>query len=150
MRSGQQLINTTASETAAAAATPAESKSSIILFVTIQGSEQLQGVCKVSNHQLIEEVKEEWKQYWQGKFKSAINVTWLIPFCAMPIAKVNQFLQHVLAKKSSDFMVKLALSVADSYSHPVNEAELFNQHVRNLIEVPHEDGIQVSKSYVNW
>ena len=68
----------------------------------------------------------------------------------MPIAKVNQFLQHVLAKKSSDFMVELALSVADSYSYKVNEAELFNQHVRNLIEVPHEDGIQVSKSYVNW
>ena len=69
-----------------------EDKNSIILFVTIQGSEQLQGVCKVSQSKLIEEVKEDWKQYWQGKFKSAINVTWLIPNCAMPIAKVNQFL----------------------------------------------------------
>ena len=46
MRSGQPLINTTDAAPAAAA----ESKSSIILFVTIQGSEQLQGVCKVSNH----------------------------------------------------------------------------------------------------
>ena len=69
-----------------------EDKNSLILFVTIQGSEQLQGVCKVSSNKLIEEVKEDWKQYWQGKFKSAINVTWLIPNCAMPIAKVNQFL----------------------------------------------------------
>ena len=67
----------------------------------------------------------------------------------MPIAKVNQFLQPVLTKKSSDFMVETALNAADS-EFRVNEAELFNQHVRNLIEVPHEDGIQVSKSYVNW
>ena len=47
----------------------------------------------------------------------------------------------MLAKKSSDFMVELALSAADSISFKVDEAELFNQHVRNLIEVPHEDGI---------
>ena len=64
-------------------------ESSLVLFVTIQGSEQLQGVCKVSQPKLIEEVREDWKQYWQGKFKSAINVAWLIPNCAMPISKVN-------------------------------------------------------------
>ena len=46
-------------------------------------------------------------------------------------------------------MVETALNAADS-EFRVNEAELFNQHVRNLIEVPHEDGVQVSKSYVNW
>ena len=44
----------------------------------------------------------------------------------MPIAKVSQFLQSVLAKKSSDYMVELALSAADSASYRVNEAELFN------------------------
>lgn len=47
-------------------------------------------------------------------------------------------------------MVELALSAADSASYKVNEAELFSQRVRNLIEVPHEAGMQISKSYVNW
>ena len=62
---------------------------SLILFVTIQGSEQLYGVCKVPQANLIEEVNEDWKQYWQGKFKSAITVEWSIPDCAMPLSKIN-------------------------------------------------------------
>ena len=43
----------------------------------------------------------------------------------MPIAKVNQFLQPVLAKKNSDFIVDLALAAAESSSFKVNESELF-------------------------
>ena len=46
-------------------------------------------------------------------------------------------------------MVELALSAAESSSFKVNEAEIFNQRVRNLIEVPHEAGVQISKSFVN-
>ena len=90
---------------------------------------------------MIEEVREEWKQFWQGKFRAAIHVAWLIPNCAMPLTKINQFLQPVLAKKNSDCMVELALAAADASSYKVNEAELFSQRVRNLIEVPHEAGV---------
>ena len=56
----------------------------------------------------------------------------------------------MLAKKSSDYLIELALNAADSSSYLVNEAELFDQRVRNLVEVPHEDGTQISKSYVSW
>ena len=94
---------------------------------------------------LIDEVQEDWKNYWQGRFKSAITVEWSIPDCAMPLTKVNQFLQPVLAKKNSDLMVELALSAAESSAGTsgmrVNEAELFNQRVRNLIEIPHDSGV---------
>ena len=98
----------------------------------------------------MDSIRDEWKQYWQGKFKAAIEVAWLIPNCAMPVAKVNQFLQPVLAKKNSDFIVDLALAAAESSSFKVNEAELFYQRVRNLVELPHEAGIQIAKNYVNW
>ena len=64
----------------------------MVLFVTIQGSEQLQGVCKIEETKLNDEVHDDWNKYWQSKFKSKINVAWLIPYCTMPIAKVNQFL----------------------------------------------------------
>lgn len=79
-----------------------------------------------------------------------IEVQWLIPNCPMPLAKVNQFLQPVLAKKNSDFIVDLALAAAESSSFRVNEAELFYQRVRNLIELPHEAGNQIAKIYANW
>ena len=128
---------------------------SLVLFVTIQGSEQLYGVCQVQLPRQVEEVTEDWKQYWQGKFKSTIKVSWLIPDCAMPLAKINQFLQPVLNKKSSDMMVELALNPDDQYGRSSGNlsagAELFNQRQsKNLIEVPHDAGVQISKSYVNW
>ena len=68
----------------------------------------------------------------------------------MPLAKVNQFLQPVLAKKNSDFIVDLALAAAESSTFKVNEAELFYQRVRNLIELPHDAGNQIAKNYANW
>lgn len=93
----------------------------IVIFVTIQNSEQLQGVCKIKSPVMLVEStadewkhREEWKKYWQGKFKAAIEVVWLIPNCPMPVAKVNQFLQPVLAKKKQDFIVELALSATES------------------------------------
>lgn len=100
-------------------------ENSLVLFVTIQGSEHFQGVCKVTTPKLIEEVREDWQQFWQGKFRSAISVTWLIPFCAMPLSKVNQFLQPVLAKNSSDQMVELALQAVDNANFKFNEADMF-------------------------
>lgn len=42
------------------------------------------------------------------------------------------------------------MALSDSAQFKVNEAELFNQRVRNLIEISHEDGIQIAKSYVSW
>jgi len=79
----------------------------------------------VTTPKLIEWVNEDWQQFWQGKFSSAISVTWLIPFCAMPLSKVNQFLQPVLAKNSSDQMVELALQAVDNASFKFNEADMF-------------------------
>ena len=35
-------------------------ENSLVLFVTIQGSENFQGVCKVTTPKLIEEVREDW------------------------------------------------------------------------------------------
>lgn len=69
-----------------------------------------------------------------------IAVKWLIPFCAMPLTKVNQFLKPILAKKNNDLMVELAMSAADSYagSFKVDEADMFNQRVRCLVEIPHD------------
>ena len=66
----------------------------------------------------------------------------------MPIAKVNQYMQALLGKKSSEYFVEMALS--DSAQFKVNEAELFSQRVRNMVEISHEDGIQIAKNYVNW
>ena len=60
-----------------------------------------------------------------------IEVAWLIGDAAilkqsaMPVSKVNQFLQPVLAKKNSDYIVKLALAAAESSSFEVNEGDLF-------------------------
>jgi len=84
----------------------------------------------------VETIRDDWKQHWQGKFKAAIEVTWLIPNCSMPLAKVNQFLQPVLAKKNNDYIVELALAAADSSSFKVIEGDLFQSRVRNLVELP--------------
>ena len=47
-------------------------------------------------------------------------------------------------------MVEVALSSAEQAGYRVNETSLFERQVRNLIEVPHEAGVQVSKSYIQW
>ena len=36
-------------------------ENSIVLFVTIQGKDYLQGVCKLEQAQLIDEVREDWR-----------------------------------------------------------------------------------------
>ena len=41
-------------------------------------------------------------------------------------------------------IVDLAMSTADSFATgamKVNDAELFNQRVRNLLEIPHDSGV---------
>lgn len=87
-------------------------------------------------------MNQDWKQYWQGKFKSVIPIEWLIPSCAMPFTKNNLFLKPILAKRNNDLMIELAMNAADSNSgsFQVNEADLFNQRVRSLIEIPHDQG----------
>jgi hypothetical protein len=36
--------------------------------------------------------------FWQGTFKAAIKVQWLIPFCEIPFVKVSHLVMPVFAK----------------------------------------------------
>lgn len=78
-----------------------QEQAGIILFVQVQGRQQFSGVCKVTSSELTTEFRDDWSLYWQGSFKAAVKVEWLIPFCEMPFSKVSHLIASVFAKAQS-------------------------------------------------
>lgn len=137
-----------------AALSKLKEEDSLVLFVSIQGSDWFNGVCvsslKQNGLKLGTEVREEWRQYWQGTFKAVLKVTWLIPICLMPFAKVNHLVQPVIAQSNAMRLQQMLNAADGSVSAASLDQDLFNQRRKNLIEMPHDTGMQMSKTYIEW
>lgn len=114
-------------------------KPDIILFVCVQGKQNFSGVCKVTSTELTSEFRDDWSLFWQGTFKAAIKVQWLIPFCEVPFSKVSALVGPVFARSKVPM---------DVNSDDFGQFEYFAMRQKSLFEMSNEVGLQLSRQYV--
>jgi hypothetical protein len=68
--------------------------------------------------------------FWQGTFKAAVKVQWVIPFCDVPFSKVNHLIAPVFAR------AKLNQETSSEF----DQVEFFSSRQKHMYEVPHEIG----------
>jgi hypothetical protein len=125
-----------------------QGESNIILFIQIQGEEQLSGVCKIKEPRLDLEVRDHWRQLWQGTFKAIIQVDWMIPFCSLPFGRIQHLIQPEIAKTRSlnSWMNIIQNNSGGQILDP--ESEYNSSVIKSIIELPLDSGHQISKMYV--
>jgi len=112
----------------------------IILFICVQGKQHFSGVCKVTSTELTSEFRDDWSLFWQGTFKAAIKVQWLIPFCEVPFSKVSALVGPVFARSKAP--------PDASNDNVFDQVEYFTMRQKSLFEMSNEVGLQLSRQYV--